>query len=129
MAEPIATTHDIIADDLSNPSPRSAWALWVITISALADFLGVQGDPGLESDVDKDWPPTVVFSAGADKLLDRHTNAEVLYNKLQAEGVESKLITCEGMAHGAIEPQENLTGHQWWDQCVEAIEFCLEHNK
>lgn len=129
LAEPAITSHDILTDPPTNPSKRFTWASFLIRSGSINDFLGIQGDPGYHTTIDKDWPPTVIISAGADMIINPKEHAEVLFAKLQEEGVESKLLTCEGMDHGGIEPQLEQTRHQWWDQCVEALEFCLEKTK
>lgn len=96
---------------------------------ALLDKLGIAGDPSFDSTVDKDWPPAVVLSAGGDTLLAPERHAEALYRKLQDAGVESKLVVCEGMPHGAIEPMPGGVMHKWWAECKEALDFCIDKCK
>jgi len=68
--------------------------------------------------------------AGEDKLLPIQQTIDV-YDALQDAGVDSLLVTCEGMEHGEAEclPGNNWR-EKWWDEAIKpSLDFAIQRMK
>jgi len=65
--------------------------------------------------------------ASEDKLLPTNHTTDV-YNLLCEQGVDSLLVTCEGMEHGEAEylPGNNWMD-TWWDEAIKpSLDFAIQ---
>jgi acetyl esterase/lipase len=80
--------------------------------------------------ISAEFPPTCVLVASEDKLIpvDHSTDA---YARLQDLGVDSLLVTCNGMEHGEAEclPGNNWMD-SWWEEAIRpSLDFAIERMK
>lgn len=77
-----------------------------------------------------DYPPTCIVAASEDKLIPIDHSTDV-YTRLQELGVDSLLVTCEGMEHGEAEclPGNNWMD-SWWEEAIRpSLDFAIERMK
>jgi dipeptidyl aminopeptidase/acylaminoacyl peptidase len=76
------------------------------------------------------FPATCVVMADADQLVPPSQSQE-LFDRLQALGVDSKLVVAKGMGHGPAEAHQTdpawPEGNDWWESAIRpSLDFVLD---
>jgi acetyl esterase/lipase len=72
--------------------------------------------------VSSNFPATCVVMADADQLVPPLQSQE-LFGRLQALGVDSKLVVAKGMGHDPAWPE----GNDWWESAIRpSLDFVLD---